>query len=626
MSLEAWVTAILLVTMLAALITGKIGADLVVVGTLFLLILTGIVEPVEAVRNFANPAVITIAFLYVVAEGLKETGAINVLTARLLGNPRTPLQAQARLVLPVAALSAVANNTPIVATFMPVISSLTKRTGLAGTRLFMPLSFAAILGGLCTLIGTSTTLVVAGQVRAHNKDIHEQRDAIVLANGGTADLPAAAQERIDALPPTMQEFSMFTIAGAGAPVAVIGIAYILLFGRRLLPRRIDEGLAHNQARQYVVAMRVRSDSVIVGKTIEQAELRNLPGLFLSRIERADQTILAVGPDVQFEPNDILLFVGRLSSVVDLQKIKGLTPITDDNDKPVDYRPRMKLTEVVISNSSPLIGRTIRDAGIRTRYNAVVVAVHRQGHRQLGKIGDIVVRPGDTLLLETGKEFARRYRESDEFILVSELEGSAAPRHERAWVAMGILLVVVLTISFEILDPMVAAMCGAALMVLLRCCTGPQARASVDFQVLTVIGAAFGVGAAMEKSGLASFIAHNGIAWAAELGPVVMLAIIYFMTVAFTTCITNNAAAVLMIPIAFEAAHEASLNPLPFAVAVAIAASAEFSTPIGYQTNLMVMGPGGYKWIDYLRFGGPLTLLSGAIAIIFCTFMYGSLVP
>ena len=624
MSVDAWITAGMLVVMLSALATSRFGADLVVVGALLMLILLGVVEPADAIRNFANPAVITIGFLYVVAAGLKETGAINVLTARLLGHPKSALQAQMRLIFPVAALSAVANNTPIVATFLPVIHSLSRRTGIAATRLFIPLSFAAILGGLCTLIGTSTTLVVAGQIRDHNKETNEIREQILIEQS----VPADQVENFDFVaagaPELLREFSMFTVAAAGIPVALVGLAYILLMGRKLLPRRVDEELDFDKSKQYFVAMRVQSDSPIIGKSIEQAELRNLPHLYLSRIERADQTILAVGPDVKFEANDILLFVGKLSSVIDLQKIKGLVPVADGDNKPIDYRPRMKLTEVVISGASPLTGRTIRDAGIRTRYNAVVVAVHRHGQRQLGKLGDIILRPGDTLLLETGPEFAKRYRESHEFVVVSELEGSAAPRHERAWMAIGILLLIVGLISFEVLQPMVAAMLGAGLMVLLRCCTGPQARSSIDFQVLTVIGSAFGIGAAMEASGLAQFIAQNGVAWAGSLSPIVMLGIVYFMTVIFTTFITNNAAAVLMFPIALEAANVSGLNPLPFGVAVAIAASAEFTTPIGYQTNLMVMGPGGYKWMDYVRFGGPLTILAGLVAVLFCSFMYGPL--
>lgn len=598
MGWEAWLTAVLLVGMLCTLISGRVGADIVLMGVLTALLLFGVLEPAQALRGFANEGVITIALLYVVTAGLKETGAMTMLTSALLGRPRSELAAQARIIGPVAGLSAFVNNTPIVAMFLPVLSGMSRRYNLAPSRLFMPLSFAAILGGLCTLIGTSTNLVV---------------NSLILSE---LDRDPTTAQAVG-----MERFGMFTLAPVGLPIALAGLAYILLMGRRLLPAGARSDGPETDAREYTVAMRVEKGAPIVGRTLEEAGLRHLPGLFLSRIERDDAPIFAVGPEERLRENDVLVFVGVLDSVVDLQRTRGLAPVTA-GDGPEGVRQLNRLVEVVISRSSPLVGQSIREGGFRTHYGAVVVAVHRHGTRLRGKLGDIVLRPGDTLLIEAPSGWINLHRDSSSFHLVSELPDAAAPRHERAWLAIVILACVVGAITFEVLAPVVAAMAGAGAMIALRCCTGPQARASVDWRVLIVIGAAFGVGSAMTQTGLAHEIAEGALSLVHA--PLALLAIVYALTVLFTACITNNAAAALMFPIALQVATTAGLPFMPFAVCIAIGASAEFMTPLGYQTNLMVMGPGGYRWLDYTRFGGPLTLLCGLLCVPLSALAFGLL--
>lgn len=593
---EAWLTAALIAGMLGVLASGRAPTDVVVLATLGLLLLAGVLDPQEAVRGFANTGLVTIALLYVVATGLQETGAIRMLTAPLLGHPRDARQAQWRVALPVSGLSAFVNNTPIVAVFLPVLRDLSRRTGIATGKLFMPLSFAAILGGVCTLIGTSTNLVTQGLLIEHNR---------------TADQPV----------PTL---GMWTLAKAGVPIALLGLAYIVLAGDRLLPGRHSKPVGAEEARKYMTAMRVAPDAPIVGKTIEQAGLRHLPGLFLSRIDRADASIIAVGPEETLQAGDVLHFVGVLESVVDLQKIKGLSPVADGGG-PLGYRPHLKLIEAVVSPGSPFIGRTVRDSGIRTGWGAVVVAVHRHGEQVPGKIGDIVLRPGDSLLLESDAGFAHRHRNSPYFTLVSEVPGSAAPRHERAPLAAAILAAMVLAMTFGWLDLMVAAGLAAGLMVATRCCTVGEARQGIEWPVILTIGGSFGIARAMEKTGLADTIAGHVVTAAGAMGPWMLLAAVYLLTLLFTTLISNNAAVALMFPIALGVAEAAGLNMLPVAVAITLAASLEFMTPLGYQTNLMVMGPGGYRWWDYLRFGGPLTLLCALAAIALIPLMYGPLV-
>jgi di/tricarboxylate transporter len=478
---------------------------------------------------------------------------------------------------------------------LPVLRDVSNRTGISASRLFMPLSFAAILGGVCTLIGTSTNLVTQGL-------LVQSREAIEPLGG--------------------RPMSMWTLSVVGVPIAVAGVAYMLLLGRRLLPDRRPNGAAEG-ARRYMTAMQVGPGAPIAGKTIEAAGLRHLPGLFLSRIDRGPESVIAVAPDEVVRPGDVLVFVGVVESVVDLQKIKGLAPVADGSH-PVGYRPKLKLVEAVVSSASPLIGRSIRDAEFRTNFGGVVIAVHRYGEHVPGRIGDIVLRPGDTLLLESDAGFAGRYRNSVHFHLVSEVAGAAAPRHERAVLAFGILAAMVTVMTFEWLDHMVAAFVAAVLMVLTRCCSAGQARAGMDWPVLVVIGASMGVGRAMEKTGLAGGIAEAGAAWAGAAGPWGLLAAVYVLTLAFTTVVNNNAAVALMFPIVVSIARGADMNLMPLVVAMTIAASCEFTTPLGYQTNLIVMGPGGYRWSDYFRFGGPLTLLCAAVAIGLIPLAFGPL--
>lgn len=586
------VVAVSLACMLALLATGRFGTDIVLMGVLAVFLVFGIVTPEEAFAGFSNPGLLTVAFLYIVATGLQETGAMSMLTQRFLGRPKSTIEAQARIALPVAGMSAVLNNTPIVAMFLPVIRELSRRARIPASQLYMPLSFAAILGGCCTLIGTSTNLVVYSLIAAHNS-----------AHPGAV----------------LENFNLWTLTPIGLPIAAAGMVYMFVFGRRLLRAREEPGPSGDDVKQYVTAMRVKPGSSVVGRTIEQAGLRHLPGLFLTRIDRKTETVLAVAPDEVLGEGDVLIFAGALESVVDLQKIKGLSPVADGGAES-HYRPRMQLIEAVISRASPLVGRTVRGAEIRTRYGAAVVAVHRLGHRLRGRIGDIVLREGDTLLLEAEPGFAKRYRTSASFHLVSALEGAASPRHDRAWIAIAVMIVLIAMMSVgEVpilgqVPVVMAAMLAAGLMILCRCCTGPQARAGIEWPVLIVIGTAFGIGKAMESSGLAGVAADSVARVAGEFGPAAMLGTIYLVTLGFTVLISNNASAALMFPIALGVSQAAELPFMPFAMAVALGASLEFMTPLGYQTNLMVMGPGGYRYADFLRFGGPLTALAAVLAI------------
>jgi di/tricarboxylate transporter len=478
-------------------------------------------------------------------------------------------------------MSGFLNNTPVVAMLVPVVEDWAKRWRLSVSRLMIPLSYAAILGGTVTLIGTSTNLIVHG---------------LML---GSTDLPP---------------MGFFEIGAVGLPAALIGVAYVLIAGRWLLPDRRPPLRQPEEAREYAIEMLVERGSPLVGQSIEQAGLRQLPGAFLAEIERAHALLPAVAPHERLYAGDRLLFVGVVESVLDLVRVRGLVPAPDQLFKLDTPRAERSLFEVVVSDSSPVAGKSIRDGGFRSRYEAVVIAVARNGERLRGKVGDIVLRAGDTLLLEARPSFAERQRNSRDFLLIHELAGSSVPRHDRAWVALGILALMVGAAATGLLTMFEAALAAAALTVLTRCAGSASARASIDWSVLAVIGASLGIGRALLDTGAAAAVADWGLAlagndpWAALLG-------VYLLTSLFTSLITNNAAAVLIFPIAQSAAESLGVSLMPFVVTIMMAASASFATPISYQTNLMVYGPGGYRFGDYLRIGLPLNVLLGTLVVV-----------
>ncbi len=578
---EAWLTLAVVALCIGLLASNRYPPDTVMLGGLTLLLLSGVLTPAEALAGLSNEGMVTVAVLYVVVSGLQETGGTAWVSQALLGRPRSVAHAQMRLMAPVAALSAFLNNTPVVAMFIPAVQDWSKRHGIAASKLMLPLSYAAIAGGTCTLIGTSTNLVVNG----------------MLTKQG--DQPG---------------LSMFEIAWVGLPTLLMTILFTMVLGRRLLPDRRSILSQLEDARKYTVEMLVEPHSPLEGKTIEAAGLRQLPGMYLVELDRDGQMMPAVSPQQILRGGDRLLFAGVVDSVLDLQKIRGLTPATDQVFKLQSPRHQRCLVEAVVSESFPLLGKSIREGRFRTLYQAAIIAVARNGERIQRKIGDIVPRPGDTLLMETHPSFLERYRNTRDFLLVSQLDNSTPPRHERAGTAVAIMVGMVVLAASGWLSMLQAAMLAAGLMLLGSCTSAGAARRAVDWQVLLVIAAAFGIGLALEKSGAAGIIA-GGLVGLAGDNPWAALALFFLATSLFTNLITNNAAAVLMFPIALAAAARLDVSVMPFAIVIMKAASASFATPIGYQTNLMVMGPGGYAFSDYLRMGVPLTFLTGVLTVL-----------
>jgi len=580
MGWEAWLTVSMAVALLLSLSLRIAATDLLAVVCLGTLILaqniTGtnlLPSSSDAVIGFGNEGLITVALLFAVVAGLELTGGTELATGWLLKRARTLAGAQLLLLSPVALLSAFLNNTPVVAAMLPVVNDLSKRVNTSPSQLLLPLSYAAILGGMCTLIGTSTNLLVQGMVVAE----------------GAAPL------------------SFFAPAAVGFPATIVGLLYIIVASRWLLPTRRPAVSAKDDPRQYTVEMVVTAGGGLVGQTIEAAGLRHLPGLYLAEIQREEYHLTAVAPSERLRAGDMLVLVGVLESVVDLQKIRGLAPPDDQAHKLDTPAWTRKLVEAVVSSRCSLLGKTIREGRFRTHYGAAVIAVARGDKRLPGKLGDVRLEVGDVLLLEASPTFLEQRSQSHEFFLVSDVPGGAVRRPERAWLALGILLAMVLAATLTPISIMTAALIACVAMIAFRCCTSDEARQSIDWSVLIVIGAALGIGRALDSSGAAQTIATQMLALAGG-DPLLSLAAIYLATMLCTEMITNNAAAVLMFSIAWKAATGLDVDTTPFVMAVMIAASASFSTPFGYQTNMMVYGLGGYRMTDYLRFGLPMNLL------------------
>jgi di/tricarboxylate transporter len=577
---DALLTAAVIMTLLAALITTRIPADVVFLVALTVLLLGGVVTPAEGFAGFANEGVITVAVLYIVVSGLRATGGVQHISRVLLGRPRGVANAQLRLTAPVAFFSAFLNNTPIVAMLIPAVRDWAKTHDLPVSKLMIPLSYAAMLGGMCTLVGTSPTLVVHGLL---------------------------IQRRGEGL-------GFFEIAGVGLPVAVIGLAFMIATSRWLLPDRRATDTVFGDPREYTVEMTVDGDGPLVDRTVAESGLAEESGLQLIEIHRDGEVYPAVAPTLRLHAGDRLVLAGSVGSVVDLQRRHGLTPSTTQVFKLDSPRSERTLIEAVVSDSSPLVGNSVRRGRFRTRYDAVVIAVARNGVRVRGNLRDIVLRSGDTLLLEATPAFAERQRQSRDFYLVSALPDSSPLRFERAALAILILGAMVAAAGLGVLSMLQAALVAAALMLVTRCMTVEAARASINWPVILVIASSIGVGRAMETSGLAAHIAGQVVGMVGST-PFWNLAAVFLLTSAFSEIITNNAAVVLMFPIAVSVAASLGVDAMPFVIAIVMAAAGAVATPIGYQTNLMVYGPGGYRFTDFLRLGVPLVAVTATVGLL-----------
>ncbi|HCJ54300.1 MULTISPECIES: SLC13 family permease [Glutamicibacter] len=578
MGFEAVFTLIVVGSVLLCLAFTRLGADLILLGAALVLMVSGILEPDEAFVGFANPGVITVAVLYVVAAGLTETGAVQWITQHLLGRPDSVRGAYLRMLLPVGAMSAFLNNTTVVAMLLPAIQDWSNRLRIPASKLLIPLSYMAIIGGTITIIGTSTNLVVNG---------------LLLSEKGIT-------------------LRMFDIAAVGIPVTLAGGLLLYLLGDKLLPVRQSALEQLQQAREYAVEFRVSETGGLAGKTVAGAGLRNLVHGYLAKMQRDGSELEEVTPETLLEPEDVLIFVGAPECAGELRQVRGLNPNGGDVTKLKVHHSQRRLVEAIVGPDFAGIGMSVKEGRFRSNYQAVILSISRSGEMLRGKIGDVKLRVGDTLLLEAGTDFVRRYRFRRDFMLVSNISNTPPANFSKAPWSIGILLSMILLNATGLLEVIEAAMLAGVAMVLSGCLSVGNIRRYVNTQVIIVIGASFALGAAMVKTGAAEFIALKLLS--SGVGPWGALALTFLLTLVFTEILTNNAAAVLVFPIAMEVADTVGANFMPFAITVMMAASASFIIPIGYQTNLMVMGPGGYRTSDFIRLGIPMSLVTALVTL------------
>jgi len=578
MEWQMWLTIASVVVMFILLAKTRIGPEWICLGTLVLLLTVGILKPAQAVVGMANQGMLTVAVLFIVAAAIQETGAIKLLTPFLSGRPKSIGRAQFRTMAPVTLLSAFLNNTPVVAIFIPAISNWAKKANIPVSKLMIPLSYAAVLGGTCTLIGTSTNLVVSG--------IFEKETGIKIA--------------------------FFEIAKVGVPSVIVMYGVMFLLSRWLLPDRSSAIAQMGDPKEYTMEMLVRPGSDLAGKSLTQAGLTEENNINVVEIIRDGTSLPATEPSILIEGDDRLVFSGNLELVSELQKTKGMTPVMDRLFEISTPRPDRCLVEVVVSPSNRLIGRSLVGGHFRQIYDAVVVAVSRGGSRLNGNLGNVVLQSGDTLLLETHPSFYLRHHRSRDFYLVSQLEDSSAPRHNKAILSVLVLIAMVVSASLLGLGMFKASILAATTLLLTRCLTPSQALRSIDSQVLLVIIAAFGIGNAMQITGAAEYIAGKIVGLAGG-NPWLVLSAMYITTSILTEMVTNNAAALILFPIAMAMANQMGVSLMPYVFAIMMGASASFATPIGYQCNMMVYGPGGYRFSDYLKIGIPMNLIMWILA-------------
>ena len=570
---EAWFTLGVIGALIAVLVRDALRVDLTVLSALAVLLIAGVVTPVDAFSGFSDPAVITIAALYVVAAGIHRTGALSWIDRIIVTRNPTITGVLLRVMVPTATLSAFLNNTPVVAMLMPRLQALGRRTGIPVSKLLMPLSFAAITGGMMTLIGTSTNLIASG----------------LLVDAG------------------FRGFGLFEFAWVGVPAACFLIMYLAFIGHRLIPSSEPERRTEKGARAYQFELRVPTFSRLVGQTVSGAQLRALGDAYLVHIRRDGHIVGPVNPDEVLQGDDVLTFSGRTSA---MQRLLEQTDLRTNIDGPALHNgeDEIPLFEAVVAANSTLVGRTLKDVGFREKYQGVVLAIHRQDESLRGALGNVELKPGDLLLIEARKGFDHQWNQSQgDFYLVTPKSQILPSVSKKAPISIGLLVAMIVLNVAGVLSLAAAAFAAALGTVLFGCLRGTELRTTVDATVMLTIAAAFGIGHAVQASGLADALGHGIVAGLPGVGPIVILMVLYVSTLVLTEVVTNSAAIVVMLPIAIAAAVDLGIDPRPVALTVTIAASASFLSPLGYQTNLMVMGAGGYRFSDFFRAGLPISI-------------------
>lgn len=553
--------------------------------------IAGILTPKEILGGFANEQIIIIIVLLLLGDIIRSKGILNNFFEKFVfRGARTYHRFLARMMFMVAGSSAFLNNTPLVAVMMPYVSKWSNKNDIASSKLLIPLSFAAILGGTITLIGTSTNLIVNGMLE----------DQKII--------------------PDFHSLEIFDFAWVGIPMSIIGLIYLMLVSKKLLPsnQNITKNVESN-LREYLVEVKITNKSELIGKTVSHAGLRNLKSLFLVEVEREGYVYAATSPNFVLRQDDILSFAGDTHALAELIDPQNGMKVEEAGKHQTEHKTG--LLEVVVSSNSMLNNKTVKQSNFRTKYDASVIAIHRNGEKLKGKLENIIVKPGDVLLILTGKDFESRSFRDREFYRISKLRTYEKPKILDTIILIGGLITAILLSAFKIIPLFIGVLILLAIVLISGISNPKEIEKGIDFNLGLTIAMALALGTAMSKTGVAADISHNIINLLAPLGILGLLAGVYLATSILAAYITNVASVAILFPIVLSIAAEKDLNPLPFVLLIAYAAAANFMTPIGYQTNMMVYGPGSYKFTDYMKIGLPLTVIYGIGAVLILWWRY-----
>ena len=594
MQFQAWLTLTLLIGMFAVMIWDKLPTWVVFIGAITIAMTLGLAPPAGLLKGFSNPGVLTVAALFPVASGMYSTGAISLLSQRLIGQPKTEISANLHILPPIAIGSAFINNTPMVAMMIPVVRDLRRNAGLVAPSLLMGISFASILGGNTTLIGGAVNLIVAGM---------------------TSDAIAAGKL------PGMKPIGMFDLSWVGVPAAIAGMLYLVYVAPYLLRGLKANDGAASQRQKYLGEFQVLPKSNIDGKTLESAELTSSAGRQLRSVRRDGQE-LTYSPALKLRGGDKLTFTCSDEALCGLWTTIGLVPARGtamDNS-----RHQHQLVEVVISGKAPAIGHRVSDLPLRgTPYHAMLVGVSRDGEAPNAELDHLRAQAGDAAVLEVDDGFFFETRRESDFLVTKTWDGNQVKRVERALVATIITVTMVALAASGLMTMLNSALLATFAMLITGCLTMEQAWRSLQWKTIAVLGAALGLESAITGSGLSAKIA----ALCAAVGgssPRIALAVVFVGTIIMTNLISNTATAAFMFPVALSLAEMLRVSFKPFAIIIMIASSCAFINPAGFPTNLMVQKDGGYGFRDFAKVGTPITLIVGAVVLLLAPMVYGFL--
>ncbi len=552
--------------------------------------LFGVLTPSEILKGFGNEQIAVILLLLLIGDVIRRTAVVEVIFDRFFRSAKSYRGFLSRMTLLISGFSAFLNNTPLVAVMIPYVHSWCKKNDISPSKFLIPLSYAAILGGSATLIGTSTNLIVNGLV--------VDQDII----------------------PNLQPLKIFDFVAVGAPMIIIGWLYLMFFSDKLLPSRPDALTQFSMGnREYLLEAKVSDKSQLIGKTIEEAGMRHKPGFYIVEIWRRGYKITVFGADFLLDKGDMLIFAGETEAIADM--ISSSSGLVIPEVGQLSHKSRAEVVEVVVSQNSTIANKTVRSANFRSKYDAAIVSVHRNGELIKEKVGEVVLKSGDVLLLFTGENFVARTIATKDFYFISKVKEMVKLEWYKSAVLLGGLMVAIFLAAMDWFPLFLSLLLIVVLSLALKITQPRELPRAVDYNLALIIVLALALGTAMIKTGTADLVADGVIRLFAPLGQIGILAGIYLITTILAAYITSKAAAAIIFPIALQAAVNLQIDPMPFILVTAFASSANFMTPVGFQTNLMVYGPGGYSFNDFFRIGAPLTLLYMIVTITILSIIY-----